>query len=292
MNKARNIYSKDLLKIIYVDNDLSNLCELDESHENSDSLYNKMSVEPSSSSATSSVYMPNTVSIPVGGGARCLKINPGGSQLATGDRCGNIRIYDLITLESTCMIEAHLTQVLYLQYSQPESGRMLLASSSRDRFIHIYDASKSTFDLVQTLADHSASITAVRFSFNSIDKQLYLVSCGSDKSVMIRTQNNEAMTSLTSTSGYSSSSTSPNFCTNTNTNTNNNTKPLFSRTSYVVEKQTFFDLNIDSSNNQIYTISQDRMIRTYSLKDGKKTASNERFAARKRLSNQNGHKSL
>ncbi len=86
-------------------------------------------------------------------GARCLKINPLGSHLATGDRNGNIRIYDLNTLESICMIEAHDGEVLYLQYSQPESGRLLLASSSRDRLIHIFDASRITYDLLQTLGE-------------------------------------------------------------------------------------------------------------------------------------------
>ena len=39
----RNIYSKDLLKIIYIDNDLSNLCEQDESPENADSITNNSS---------------------------------------------------------------------------------------------------------------------------------------------------------------------------------------------------------------------------------------------------------
>lgn len=108
-------------------------------------------------------------------GARCLKINPFGNQLATGDRNGNIRIYDLtspvgasgtLSSKAICMIEAHDGEILYLQYSQPESGRLLLASSSRDRLIHIFDASKLSYDLLQTLDDHSAAIMSVRFYFN------------------------------------------------------------------------------------------------------------------------------
>ena len=153
----RNIYSKDLLKIIYIDNDLSNLCELDESPENSDSLGNNNNNSNANSSGPMSALNNNAnqmASVENGTnkmGARCLKINPNGSHLATGDRNGNIRIYDLNTLESICMIEAHDGEVLYLQYSQPESGRMLLASSSRDRLIHIFDASRITYDLLQTL---------------------------------------------------------------------------------------------------------------------------------------------
>ncbi len=44
----------------------------------------------------------------------------------------------------------------------------------------------------------------------------------------------------------------------------------FVRTSYVVEKQSFHDLKIEPNNNFVYTISQDRMIRAYAIKDGKK----------------------
>ena len=141
----RNIYSRDLLKIIYIDSDLSSLCETDESPENTDSVPNSAAGVAATTSG-----LPNAASV-MSMGARCLKINPHGSQMATGDRNGNIRIYDLNSLESVCMIEAHDGEVLYLQYSQPESGRMLLASSSRDRLIHIFDASRITYDLLQTL---------------------------------------------------------------------------------------------------------------------------------------------
>lgn len=44
----------------------------------------------------------------------------------------------------------------------------------------------------------------------------------------------------------------------------------FARQSYVVEKQTFHDLIVDESKSCINTISQDRMVRQYSIRDGKK----------------------
>jgi WD40 repeat protein len=72
-----------------------------------------------------------------------------------------------------------------------------------------------------------------------------------------------------SSSTVSSSSSSPNF--NSSTTTSNQSAQFqFVRTSYVAEKQTFYDLNLDPARNYIYTISQDRIIRTYSIKDGKK----------------------
>lgn len=43
------------------------------------------------------------------------------------------------------------------------SGLQLLATASRDRLIHVLDAADD-YNLVQTLDEHSSSITAVRFA--------------------------------------------------------------------------------------------------------------------------------
>lgn len=64
-------------------------------------------------------------------------------------------------------------------------GVTFLASSSRDRFVHIFDTSKD-YQLVATLDDHSAAITAVRFTFSSITSNLQLISCSADKSLIFR----------------------------------------------------------------------------------------------------------
>lgn len=60
-----------------------------------------------------------------------------------------------------------------------------LASSSRDRFIHVFDVNKD-YQLVATLDDHSAAITSVRFASSQIHGNLQIVSCGADKSLMFR----------------------------------------------------------------------------------------------------------
>ena len=46
------------------------------------------------------------------------------------------------------------------------SGLQLLATASRDRLIHVLDAGRD-YGLVQTLDEHSSSITAVRFAGQS-----------------------------------------------------------------------------------------------------------------------------
>jgi WD40 repeat protein len=102
----RNIYSKELLKIIYIENDLSALCEIDPTSENADQLPNQQSIQQQQQQQQT---VANSVTnLPVGSinnmnvnsnelannskmGARCLKISPFGKHLATGDRNGNIR---------------------------------------------------------------------------------------------------------------------------------------------------------------------------------------------------------
>jgi WD40 repeat protein len=59
----------------------------------------------------------------------------------------------------------------------------LLASASRDRLLHIFDVNNS-FRPLQTLDDHSSSITALRFS----DCGQRLMSCGADKSIIFRSK--------------------------------------------------------------------------------------------------------
>lgn len=242
--------------MLYIDNDLSALCDND--------FINNTGPENGDSNTTNASNQ-----LPIGNnestnsqlsklGARCLKISPFGDELATGDRNGNIRIYDLSTLQLINLIEAHESEILNLQYSQPESGRLLLASSSRDRLIHIFDA-KRNYVIIQTLDDHSAAITATRFCFNHIDKQFFIISCGFDKSIIIRSAvcNNEFGSNELGGGTSSSSSSAAN-------------DEKFVRSNYVVEKQTFYDFIVDPSRNYINTISQDRIVRTYSIKDGKK----------------------
>jgi WD40 repeat protein len=237
-----NIYSKELLKIIYIDDDTSALCEADQWPNTENELLQQQPVPVKECNSNNNTNNPSNVESKMG--ARCLKISPLGTHLATGDRNGNIRIYDLTTLQSICLLEAHEGEILYLHYSQPvePNGRVLLASSSRDRLIHIFDATTGSYGLMQTLDDHSAAINSVRFC-SAPDNQLCVVSCGADKSIMFRT----AMPGSVEAG-----------------------QAQFARTSYVAEKQTFYDLSVDAAKSVVYTIAQDRMVRVYGVKDGKR----------------------
>ncbi|CAG5129690.1 unnamed protein product, partial [Candidula unifasciata] len=158
----RNIYSNELLKIVYIDPSLAFLCNVD---------YNPAGA----TDKTDTTYDGKN-------GVRSLCVSPDGAQLASGDRQGNIRIYNMQDLSEKTCVEAHESDVMCLQYSYSNSGRFL-ATSSRDRLIHVFDVDEN-YGLVQTLGDHSSSITAVRF--RNLNDKLQMISCGADKSILIR----------------------------------------------------------------------------------------------------------
>ncbi|XP_021926195.1 mitogen-activated protein kinase-binding protein 1 isoform X3 [Zootermopsis nevadensis] len=214
----RNIYSNELLKVLYVDPELTYLKDLELSGasttEKSDSSYDGRN------------------------GVRSIRISPDGKHLASGDRAGNIRIHELHNLQELCRIEAHDAEVLCLEYSRHDSGHRLLASASRDRLIHVFSVDEE-YNFVQTLDDHSSSITAVRF-LNTHD-HLQMVSCGADKSIIFR--------QLQGTPG--------------------GTQCQFSRGHNIAGKTTLYDMEVDSGQKHILTACQDRNIRVYNVSSGK-----------------------
>ncbi|XP_054884952.1 WD repeat-containing protein 62 isoform X2 [Poeciliopsis prolifica] len=208
--RQRNQYSQELLKILYVGEDVQRLHAAGERAE-ADGPDGKA-------------------------GIRVLGISPDGKHLAAGDRCGNLRIFDLTSLTELLKIEAHDSEVLCLEFSPLSSGVKLLASASRDRLIHVFNQEKN-YNLQQTLNDHSASITAVKFTGQSPEVQL--VSCGADKSIYVQTAEQTPDGSL------------------------------FSRRHHVVEKTTLYDMDLDPTGTRVSVACQDRNVRVYSVETGK-----------------------
>nr|XP_046246031.1 WD repeat-containing protein 62 isoform X3 [Scatophagus argus] len=206
----RNFYSNDLLRILYVGEDTQHLQAEGERAE--------------SAGADGKA------------GIRVLGVSPDGRHLAAGDRCGNLRIFGLEFLDELVKIEAHDSEVLCLAFSPTSTGVKLLASASRDRLIHIFNLEQN-YSLEQTLNDHSASITAVKFTGES--PEVRMVSCGADKSIYFQTAEQTA-------EGL-----------------------LFSRSHHVVEKTTLYDMDLDSSRTHVAIACQDRNIRVYNVETGK-----------------------
>ncbi|RZC41906.1 mitogen-activated protein kinase-binding protein 1, partial [Asbolus verrucosus] len=214
-----NVYSNELLKVVYVDKDLSYIKDLD------------LSVGSDKQQDTS--YDGRN-------GVRCIRVSPDGKNLASGDRSGNIRIHDTASMREMCKIEAHDAEVLCLEYCGLESNLNLMASASRDRLLHVFDV-RHGYEFLQTLDDHSSSITAVRFLTHH--RNIQMVSCGADKSLIFR--------SLSDTGG----------------------KPQFSRDHNATGKTTLYDMEVDASQKHVITACQDRNVRIYSCNTGKHTKS-------------------
>ncbi|XP_026514643.1 WD repeat-containing protein 62 isoform X2 [Terrapene carolina triunguis] len=156
----KNIYSNNLLKVVYMDN-------------NNQHLQDSTSVPDRNENAG---YLD------VKAGVRVMQVSPDGQHLASGDRGGNLRIHELQFMQEVVKVEAHDSEVLCLEYSKPETGMALLASASRDRLIHVLNVDKN-YKLEQTLDDHSSAITAVKFAGNG---EVQMISCGADKSIYFR----------------------------------------------------------------------------------------------------------
>ncbi|XP_012560855.2 WD repeat-containing protein 62 isoform X1 [Hydra vulgaris] len=207
----KNVYSKELLKIVYIDEGLSNLQDT--------------SMTPLGKDTDSK------------NGVRCMQISPNGHLCAAGDRSGNLRIYNLEFFDEIYRIDAHESEILCVEFSDPKSDFELLATSSRDRLVHIFDV-RNKFNLLQTIDDHSSSITAVRFNYD-LDV-LQLLSCGADKVVMFHTGQ-----------------------------TNSNGSITFIRNTIVPGKSTLYDMGIDPTRKLAATVGQDRNMRIYDIQGAK-----------------------
>ncbi|XP_030308480.1 mitogen-activated protein kinase-binding protein 1 isoform X2 [Calypte anna] len=213
----RNILSNDLMKIIYVDDNTQVLLDTD---------YNSAG----SADKADAQAMDTKV------GIRTVCVSPSGEHLASGDRIGTLRIYELQSLKEMLKVEAHDSEILCLEYSKPDTGLKLLASASRDRLIHVLDAGKD-YSLQQTLDEHSSSITAVKFAAN--DGKVRMISCGADKSIYFRTAQKTG-------EGVQ-----------------------FTRTHHIVRKTTLYDMDVDPSWKYAAIGCQDRNIRVFNISSGK-----------------------
>ncbi|XP_047242986.1 mitogen-activated protein kinase-binding protein 1-like [Girardinichthys multiradiatus] len=214
--QSQNILSNDLLKIIYIDGNTGNL------------------LDPECNVNTEKSGDVQTAEIKAG--IRTICVSPDGKHLASGDRNGMLRVHDLSSMEQILKVEAHDAEILCLEYSKPETGLKLLATASRDRLIHVLDADDS-YSLVQTLGEHSSSITAVRFAAN--DNKVRMISCGADKSIYFRTAHK----------------------------TDRGTE--FRRSHHMVRKTTLYDMSVDATCKYAAVGCQDRCIRIFNISSGK-----------------------
>ncbi|KAG1065519.1 hypothetical protein G6F41_009195 [Rhizopus arrhizus] len=114
-------------------------------------------------------------------GIRSLKMSLDGQWMASGDRSGNLRVHNMENWDLLSYQEAHDSEILSIDLTTGPDKPNLIATGSRDRLLHIFDM-RSNCQLVQSLDDHSSSITAVKFSEDATK----LISSGADKGIIFR----------------------------------------------------------------------------------------------------------
>ncbi|KAF9925420.1 mitogen-activated protein kinase binding protein 1 [Linnemannia zychae] len=174
--------------------------------------------------------------VPLECGVRTVKISPDGKLLASGDKGGNLRIHSLSTLKQLTYQEAHDTEILAIDFtdSEVQGSPVLVATAGRDRLLHVFDV-LNDYALVQTLDDHSSSITCIKFAADGSR----MMSCGADKSIIFRScqKNNDVMS--------------------------------FQPYHQAPGRATFYDMALHSPSQTISVVSGDRRFGIYALESGK-----------------------
>ncbi|KAJ3347677.1 hypothetical protein HDU83_001898 [Entophlyctis luteolus] len=208
----RNIYSKEIIKIMY-----SNSNEFINSHKNADGQR-----------AIADKY-----------GIRSLKVSSDGRLMAAGDRSGNLQVFELGTFSQIRSMEAHDGEILGIDFCSElkhSNSHTLLATASRDRLIHIFNVNES-FDLVQTLDDHTSSVTGIKFSENGRK----LMSSAADKSIIFRSVRETINNQLEYTTYHNTTG-----------------------------RSTIFDIDVDPVNEKnLAAVTQDRRVNVFSTSTGK-----------------------
>ncbi|BFZ23498.1 hypothetical protein BsWGS_26537 [Bradybaena similaris] len=159
-----------------------------------------------------------------------VAVCPDGLHIATGNQHGRVCIYDTNTMNVMTTMLAHESEVTALGYSITKRYKVL-ASGSRDRMIHVMDASHG-YQLLTTLDDHSSTITAINFTY--IARCILMITSSLDMSVLIRAYLDSNVFSF---------------------------KPVRA----IVEKKSVVDFAINQWSGLIAMACQDRFVRVYSI---------------------------
>ncbi|KAH7553801.1 hypothetical protein JRO89_XS12G0059000 [Xanthoceras sorbifolium] len=178
-------------------------------------------------------------------GFRSMAVSADGKYLAAGDCEGNLHIYDLQSSDYTCFKDAHDAEILSLNFSLPSKKYLIseevmgsqyfLASGGKDRTIHLYDV-KRKFDLVESIDDHSAAVTSVKFTCNGCK----ILSCSADRSLVFRDF------SIT-----------------------DNAYKVSRRHHQLASHGTVYDMVIDPTMEVVVTVGQDKKINSFDIAAGK-----------------------
>mmetsp|Transcript_23235 Transcript_23235/g.36973 ORF Transcript_23235/g.36973 Transcript_23235/m.36973 type:complete len:1080 (+) Transcript_23235:1368-4607(+) len=172
-------------------------------------------------------------------GIKCVAVSENGDLIGAGDKMGGVYVYDLVADEEILHdVKSHSGEVLSIQFSPTfdSSGKQVLVTGSRDRQVHVYDVSEKPPKLAQTLKNHSACVTALKFSVDGKK----MLSCGGDKTIVLSDVNVDA-----------------------------ENISIVRQKSVNVPYGTVHDVDVDASNKYFCTTGQDKKINIWALNNGK-----------------------
>ena len=80
----------------------------------------------------------------------------------SGDKRGNLRVHELGDFKLLAHLAAHDEEVRSLAFTTTAAGRPLLASGSRDRFVHLVDlSSPNELHVLNSFHAHEAAVTGL-----------------------------------------------------------------------------------------------------------------------------------
>lgn len=112
---------------------------------------------------------------------RVLRISPMGDYFVSGDKYGVLRVIDSETQICIYGVKAHSGDVTDITIHQTEKNNTIV-SCARDRTVQVFQRIGDTWGLLQTLDDHTASVSKVLL----LENGTRLLSCSTDRTVVVR----------------------------------------------------------------------------------------------------------
>jgi WD40 repeat protein len=110
-----------------------------------------------------------------------VRASKGAEFIVAGDKCGMLKIIDPSTTDSIFEARAHMSDIQDIALFESKDAT-LVASCGRDRVVQLFRLVSKQWNLIQSLEDHSASVSCLFFAENG-EK---LISCSTDRTIHIR----------------------------------------------------------------------------------------------------------
>ncbi|KAK6359397.1 hypothetical protein TWF696_000557 [Orbilia brochopaga] len=115
---------------------------------------------------------------------KVVELSDNGELIVTGDRFGVLRIIKTSDRSCCYVVKAHAGEIMSISIYDGDKATMV-SSCARDRTVQLFTKMKkpaSDWTLTQTLDDHTASVTGVKF----MDSGTKLLSASADRTIVVR----------------------------------------------------------------------------------------------------------